>query len=409
VGGIVRDALLKRYTPHQDLDFVLPVGAVETAKAIARHYNAGFVLLDADRQIARVVFERATADFAAQVGDTLEVDLQRRDFTVNAIAYNPHTDKLIDPLQGYADIQQGLLKMISISNLQEDPLRLLRAYRQAAQLGFRLDPETQSTICQLAPLLGGIAAERVQSELSYLLSTPKGTPWLRAAWQDGLLKAWFPHASDRSLSQIAYIDRAIEGLRTSYPEFVPYLHQQIREKAKTTATKGEALLSLASRRTWLTVAKLACLVADSPQAEAELQRLKYSRAEIQAVLVTLRFLPLASVAGAGMTRREQYGFFQEVGAAFPAIVLLALAAGDDPREKTGEPIAPLIDRFLTPDDPVAHPTPLLSGKDLMAALQIPPSPRVGQLLAEIQLSIAEGKISTKAEALQLARELSDLI
>jgi tRNA nucleotidyltransferase (CCA-adding enzyme) len=90
VGGIVRDALLGRSADHMDLDFVLPEKAVETARAIARHYSAGFVLLDAERHIARVVFDGATADFAQQVGNTLNEDLHRRDFTVNAMAYSPH-------------------------------------------------------------------------------------------------------------------------------------------------------------------------------------------------------------------------------------------------------------------------------------------------------------------------------
>lgn len=91
VGGAVRDAILGRTRGYLDLDFVIPSKAVKVARAIARHYNAGFVLLDAERQIARVVFPHATADFAQQEGNSLEVDLHRRDFTVNAIAYNPHT------------------------------------------------------------------------------------------------------------------------------------------------------------------------------------------------------------------------------------------------------------------------------------------------------------------------------
>ncbi|MCY7391900.1 MAG: CCA tRNA nucleotidyltransferase, partial [Leptolyngbyaceae cyanobacterium CAN_BIN12] len=129
VGGSVRDSLLGRHSDYLDLDFVLTDRVVETAQAIARHYQAGFVLLDAERQIARVVFPQGTADFAQQVGATLEEDLRRRDFTVNAIAYDPRLDRFVDPLQGYGDLQQRLLRMVSAENLAEDPLRLLRAYR----------------------------------------------------------------------------------------------------------------------------------------------------------------------------------------------------------------------------------------------------------------------------------------
>jgi tRNA nucleotidyltransferase (CCA-adding enzyme) len=91
VGGAVRDSLLKRRSPHLDLDFVLPRQAVTTARQIANRYKAGFVLLDAERRIARVVFDRATVDFAKLEGTNLVADLQRRDYTINAIAYNPHT------------------------------------------------------------------------------------------------------------------------------------------------------------------------------------------------------------------------------------------------------------------------------------------------------------------------------
>jgi tRNA nucleotidyltransferase (CCA-adding enzyme) len=95
VGGAVRDAMLERHSEYLDLDFVL-LDAVKTARAIARSYQAGFVLLDHQRQIARVVFPHATVDFAQQEG-SLETDLNRRDFTINAIAYNPHNGEIIDP------------------------------------------------------------------------------------------------------------------------------------------------------------------------------------------------------------------------------------------------------------------------------------------------------------------------
>ncbi|MBE9040904.1 CCA tRNA nucleotidyltransferase, partial [Oscillatoriales cyanobacterium LEGE 11467] len=163
VGGAVRDALLDRASDYFDLDFVLPENAVGTARELARQYDAGFVLLDPQRQIARVVFETGTVDFAQQEGETLEIDLYRRDFTTNAIAYNPHTETFYDPLDGRRDLQRRCLRMVARDNLKDDPLRLLRAYRQAAQLGFTLEPDTDAAIRQFAPLLGKVAAERVHS------------------------------------------------------------------------------------------------------------------------------------------------------------------------------------------------------------------------------------------------------
>jgi tRNA nucleotidyltransferase (CCA-adding enzyme) len=426
VGGSVRDALLGRRGDYLDLDFVLPQGAVETAQAIARHYRAGFVLLDAERQIARVVFPQGTADFAQQVGPTLEADLLRRDFTVNAIAYNPHTDQLLDPLQGYADLQTRTIRMVSAGNLAEDPLRLLRAYRQAAQLGFGLEAETRATIRTLAPSLRKIAAERVQSELNYLLSTAKGTPWLERAWRDGVLQDWFPAASAAGLASLAQCDRAVVHIQEVWPDFSVAIKQRIRTgEQKTTAAAHSASLdpqACGTPRNWIFLAKLTCLLATHPAtAEAELRRLKYSRNEIQAVGTILKTLPMLEAQSGleaqlcpeanpeslhptpnplGLSRRAQFQFFQSVTTAFPAIALRLLAWGI-----SLDHLAPLVHHFLTPGDPLAHPVPLLTGQDLMKGLDLAPGPQIGRLLAEIQLARAEDRIHTATEALAYARRL----
>jgi tRNA nucleotidyltransferase (CCA-adding enzyme) len=388
VGGAVRDALLGRRGEYLDLDFVLPTDAVQTARKLAKHYNAGFVVLDADRQIARVVFHDATVDLAQQEGDSLETDLRRRDFTINAIAYNPHTQELIDPLQGYTDLQQGIIRMVSLENLQDDPLRLLRGYRQAAQLGFTIEPTTQSVIRQLAPLLQQIAAERVQVELGYLLKSPQGTPWLTAAWKDNLLQGWFPNATAQSLEQVAVVDRATIEIEESWPQL------------------GEELRVLVSGKSAsnLSLSKLACLLPSVPEAaEAQLMSLKYSRVEIRTVIIALKYLPqLLSHATSSMSIKEQYFFFQNVGSVFPALTVLAVASGM-PVDK----ITLLINRYLTPSDRVAHPTQLVTGNELMRSLNLPSGPQVGKLLTAIGVAQAEGKISTPADALDFAARVID--
>jgi tRNA nucleotidyltransferase (CCA-adding enzyme) len=384
---------------------VLPTQPIETAQAIAQHYRAGFVLLDAERQIARVVFEQATADFALQVGPSLTTDLERRDFTVNAIAYDPYSQKIIDPLQGYADLKQGVLRMVSARNLAEDPLRLLRAYRQAAQLDFTLETETQAQIRQLAPCLKQVAAERVRVELSYLLSSAAGTPFLAAAWEDGLLQHWFPAASAAGLAQIAAMDQAAQMLAATWPELqadfqcciTELTSQHLRERAYS----GEA-----SRRTLLATAKLTGLLKPQPQpAIVDLQQLKYSRTEIQLVTTLLKCLAqvTSTVHLTKLSRREQYFLFQRAGRAFSALAVLVVALGTSVAE-----ISPLIDQFLDPENAIAHPTPLITGKVLIDTLKLSPGPQIGKLLAALELAQAEGKITTAEEALELAKELSNL-
>ncbi|MBW4561672.1 MAG: CCA tRNA nucleotidyltransferase [Mojavia pulchra JT2-VF2] len=393
VGGAVRDALLGRSREYLDLDFVIPADAVKVARAIAKHYQAGFVLLDAERQIARVVFPHATVDIAQQEGASLETDLHRRDFTVNAIAYNPHTQEIIDSLQGVVDLQQRLLRMISPKNLEDDPLRLMRAYRQAAQLDFTIEPTTQATIRSLASHITKVAAERVRVEIGYLLATPLGTPWLTSAWEDGLLAPLFKNATRESFNKLAAVDTAAALIAKNWQPLGSQLQEYVRDTIKTT---------------WLGIAKLACLVHSDPEAaEVELMRLAYSRAEIRSVTTALKLSPQLKVAN--MPLREQYFLFQEAGTVFSAVAVLALADDILVEPISGQKslcvYAPLISRYLNPDDLVAHPTQIVSGKEIILALKIPPSPLIGKLLTEIAIAQAEGKVSTPTEAIQFATQL----
>ena len=406
VGGAVRDALLGRQSEYLDLDFVLPEKALRTARQIADRYKAGFVVLDAKRKIARVVFKDATADFAKQEGANLEADLRRRDYSINAIAYHPQTGQFIDPLGGREDLQRRLLRMVSPTNLADDPLRLLRAYRQAAQLDFAIDSQTEAAIGQLALMLRQIAAERVRMEFSYLLDTALGDRWLGAAWQNGLLQYWFPNATKDSLARVASIETAAATLGENWPQLKTELSRNLRDSLKITS--------------YLFAARLACLLSpEIKEAEMQLMRLKFSRAEIGAALRLLRSRQMlvsmlepnrkitAKITGAttGATTREisktrkQYFLFREVEPMFPALAVLAIA-----EEIPIEAISQLCDRYLNRQDPVAHPVPLVAGKEIMAALGIPRGPEVGRLLTEIQLARCEGLISTPEEALEFARK-----
>lgn len=393
VGGAVRDALKGKTREYLDLDFILPSEAVNVASKIAKYHQAGFVLLDAQRQIARVVFPDATVDIAQQEGDSLETDLHRRDFTINAIAYNIHTQEIIDPLQGTVDLQKGILRMISPANLEDDPLRLMRGYRQAAQLGFTIEAATHSTIRALASQLEKVAAERIRVELSYMLANPQGTPWLIKAIEDGLLKSSFKYTTAKSCTLLTEVDKAASQLIENWQSLGEILQQNVRDTVKTT---------------WLAIAKLACLVNPKPEiAEVELEQLTYSKAEIQAVTTALRVFPRLNAPL--MSLREQYFLFQEAGCVFPTTAILAVAYGNVVEEmsedKALKTYASLLARYLNPDDPVAHPTKLVSGIHIISLLDLPSSPLIGKLLTEIAVAQVEGKVSTFDEAIEFARKL----
>jgi tRNA nucleotidyltransferase (CCA-adding enzyme) len=384
VGGSVRDELLGRVRAELDLDLVVPVGAVDLARKLATEYRAGFVLLDPERQIARVVFPGMTVDIAQQDGAQITKDLARRDYTLNAIAYDLQTGETIDPFCGTQDIQQRTIRMVSKDNLIDDPLRLLRAYRQGAQLDFTIETQTQQAIRELVPLLTNVAAERVLAELRYLLLTPSSSHWLAAMVADALLTGWLeiPVRADFN-ERLSQFDRACELVRQHYPALDCELDRPVRDTIAI------------SRRA---IGKFTLLLSPDLQiTTAQMLRLTFSSAELQIVSAVINYLP--QLLQNQMSLNEQYFWFQAIDNNFPLAIVIAISEGVELSALT-----PLIDRYLDPQDLVAHPTPLVNGRELLEFLQIPPSPTIGKLLTEIQLARINGEISTPLEALEFARE-----
>lgn len=390
VGGSVRDRLLHRQPAYLDLDFVLPQDAVKTASMLARSCNAGFVVLDRARQIARVVFEQMTVDFAQQQGDSLEADLRRRDFTVNAIAYHPHSQTLIDPLAGKADIASKTMRMVSYENLAADPLRLMRAYRQAAQLGFTVSPATQSAIDQLSPHLSAISIERVRQELDALLSVPAGTNQLTPILHSQLLQFCLPHFNASSIEQIAAIDRATEQLAKDLPAYAKKLSGWLKP------------VPAGFYRSWIKATKLSRLIGpDQASAEAALATLKYSRTEAQIALTLVKLQSeIDMMRREPLSRAHQFSLFRAAGESFPAVSLLGLAQG-----VSMTVLQPMINRFLDPDDPVAHPQVLVTGRTLIKRLGMKPGPEIGRLLKAVELAQARGEVSSREAAIAWVRRL----
>ena len=165
VGGAVRDELLGR--PVLDID-VVAREPERCARAYARRSGGAPFLLSEKHASWRVVFEGGrTVDFTPVHG-SIESDLARRDFTVNAIALPVAGGGHVDPSGGRDDLQLRLLRAVSESVFEDDPLRLLRAVRLEQELGFRLAPLTEELVRRRAALVGDAAGERVLAELERL-------------------------------------------------------------------------------------------------------------------------------------------------------------------------------------------------------------------------------------------------
>jgi tRNA nucleotidyltransferase (CCA-adding enzyme) len=405
VGGAVRDALLGRSRPVPDLDLIVPVDAVALASQIADQEQAGFVLLDAERSIARVVFSEATVDFAQQIGGSLIADLRRRDYCMNAIACHIQTGEIIDPLDGQRDLADRLVRMVAAENLREDPLRLLRGYRQAAQLGFQIEPETAKTIENLAILLPQSAAERVLTELRYLLSS-RDSSMLTAAVK--LLAYWWPAVARPELEiELAAVNTAYDLVAQRYPALGAELLQPLRPTLSVTG---------------LDIALLAQMLKGM-DSTLLLTKLSASRAEIDSVAKAIKYSDFMIEEDL----ENNYKLFQGTGKVLPIVVILKIATSiflttlasslskdslDQFEEVLTGPAIPeaighSIERYLDPQDPLAHPIPLINGTELMQSLGLSPSPVIGQLLQSVQLAQVRGEVMTKQEAVIFAQSQLD--
>ncbi len=189
VGGAVRDLLLNRVS--HDLDFAIPKDAIQIARRAANALHADFYVLDESLDTARVILSansgtRDILDFVAfrgsdpSAGQSLEADLRGRDFTINAIVFDLRNQTILDPLGGASDLRAKLIRACSDTSLKDDPIRILRAVRQAAALDFKIEAETRKAMKQAAPLLPNISPERQRDELFKILEGPRPDASLRA-------------------------------------------------------------------------------------------------------------------------------------------------------------------------------------------------------------------------------------
>ncbi len=198
VGGAVRDHFLSRVPKDVDL---MCQGADTMARRVADTRNAAVVPFqkNADEPCFRVA-DRGTSDsfidIALMRGDTVIEDLNRRDFTINAIAIQVEqggvTGDIIDPLDGVGDIKQRLIRMTSPDALISDPLRILRAVRFAASLDFTIEEATLAAMRQHAPLMKKTANERILAELLEIFKTGHSIRFVQMMDELGILEVIFP-------------------------------------------------------------------------------------------------------------------------------------------------------------------------------------------------------------------------
>ena len=266
VGGCVRDLLLGR--APKDFDVATSARPEEVRALFPRSRLIGRRFRLAHVRAGREVFEVATFRASHEAGaagpggmllhdnvyGTREEDALRRDFTVNALYYDDRDGTVLDPTGGMSDLGAGLIRAIGVPAVRyrEDPVRMLRAVRFAAKLGFRIEGETQAPILDLAPLIDEVPAARLFEEVLKLFQGGHALESLRGLDRFDLLPRLVPEtaaslerdASGRALLERAFVNtdrRLAEELPVS-PGFLvaALLWAPVREQAQTIREKGGA-------------------------------------------------------------------------------------------------------------------------------------------------------------------------
>ena len=404
VGGGVRDLLLGRRL--KDLDFALTGACAELPRRFAQSIGGSFFWLDEERLQGRVVRKGGDAaltfDFAPQRGETIEEDLSQRDFTINALALPLAGGRyaLIDPTVGFSDLQKGIIRACSPASFSDDPLRLLRAVRFAATLGFVIDEASRQTIAMESALLGRVAGERVRDELFQILAAPGITASLKALLDSGLLGQIVPlvlfgacslPAAEEGRSSVncrITVAGRVERIIAELADYFPAENERLLQHLCREVEGGISLLSLV---------KLAALI-DSKAApgmiEAVAEKLRLGNRSRRILRISARDgAPLAAMTAEKLSERAMYRFFRDSEPAGPGLIIIALAGGATSIELCARLIAYYFSGYVTEGADL-----LLSGSEVMRLLGCGPGPAIGEAMERLREAESTGMVSTKAEA-----------
>lgn len=419
VGGCLRDQLLGRET--NDLDCATDARPEDIRSRVEPWADSvwlvgeafGTVGLTKDGVKAEITTFRADAyDGVSRkpnvtYGDSIGDDLARRDFTINAMAQNVHTGELLDPFGGQDDLRARLVRFVGDAEkrILEDPLRMLRAVRFCAQLGFELDSFATSAIATHAAAIGRISWERIRDEFDGVLLSPNPGEGLRLAISLGLAGHFLP-----------------EVLRLHLPE--PYRHhmKDLLEHTLDTVRLVPSDKVLRYAALLHDISKPETFSSDDSgvhfyrheregvdAASAALVRLRQPADVIQKVgkLVRhhMRIPSYRSDWTDGAVRRLMYDLGDDLDGA------IALADAD---VRASEPVdlpefearlAELRARVQQVGDAaeIARMKPLLNGDEVMELLGIGPGPRVGEVLSFLLDEQIEGRIDAREDALKAVR------
>lgn len=461
-GGFLRDLLLDR--PVRDVDIALAGDPALLAQLAAEATGGRAFPLDEDRGIMRVILaEGAAVSYVdiTRLRDDIETDLAARDFTIDALALplaaasRRSPQPLIDPFAGVDDLHQRLVRALDDGVFRADGLRLLRAVRLCAELGFSLDDATAALVRRDAACLDPVAPERKRDELARILATPESGGSLRLLDGLGLLERLLPDVTacrgvsqpkehhwdvfDHLIETVVALDFMLAEEEPAGGRETAFRRELWEQLAWLPQARDHFREELVEGRSRAVLLKLAGLLHDVAKPETKapdrtgrirflghvdlgaekaatiMQRLRFSNVETRfvATIVENHLRPGQMSNEGPPTQRAVYRFFRDTADAALDVFFLTLAdhlAARGPRlllqtwRKHVAFVSYILGRYHL-EQPPAPPSRVVTGEDVMNELDIAPGPLVGRLLAAIEEARALGEVSTREEALALARRL----
>ena len=447
VGGAVRDAL-RGETRITDWDILVPRDALGIARRFADVIGGSFVPLHEEQPTARVVQAGRQYDLIQYRAETLEADLRRRDFSVNAIAVDLRAllvgvnEEVIDPCGGVGDLAARLLRPCAPEVFRDDPLRAIRLYRFVATLGFTPTAEAETLAAAVASQLRTIAPERITDELSRLFAAPNAAPAIEGLARSGLWEAIVPEAAaGRGMVQSRNHHLDIFDHDTAASVAVVGFLNTLDDWAAPYVDDLRAWLgtALAGERTRRWIVPLAALLHDAakpdvrtvgPDGEPKFpwheqaggrlagriaERLRLSRAEQQLLVAAIRQHGRPhELQGHGP--EHPIRLMAVLGDAAPACVMVTMGDRATARGPNRPPAIVardvaflqglMRDSFGTYTPLLAMP-PLVSGDTVMQALGLHPGKEIGRLLLRLRWRQLAGALTDADGALRLAATLHE--
>ena len=404
VGGTVRDHLLKRTSIDYDLT---ARHAPEIARTWAEKIQKPRIPLDATpgHETYRVVIHSSLYfDFTTLQGQSIEEDLSQRDFTINAIAtlipdFIEGEHHFIDPHKGQEDIQQKTIRSIREQAFEEDPLRLLRAFRFASTLGFDIERQTLTQIRTHRTRLNEVAKERISHELICLLGASQSR--LDLMKPTGLIEILFP-GTEAKLNLFQETENILNHPDQFLGNYAQFIKDYLSASHYYTLIKWSALIHFLN-------------LDPTPAFNITdfLKEYRLSNSDVQFIERTLKFthIVLSGARSSAKGFKEEsaiYQFIYRSGNELISSIILSLAIRLANQEdiKYFLPMIHRILEFYTQQYLPAKSRPvLLDGNTLITKFQMEPSPRFKFILEKVEEARVLGIIQNSQEAEELAKKL----